>query len=436
MKFDGYKFFRYSSNTIMAQAAILLLSFLSTIITARILGPADKGKLTLLLLVPLMTVSFGRMGIGHAINYYAGKVSVQKLITNTLIVCFSLGGILFFAASAVVYLIRDFFFKGISNHELFAITLTIPLYIFYAYLPPLMQGLYKIRRQNFILLVFSLAYVFFLIVLLMFLKLHLKGAIIAWIIALFIMTITGFISIFKEKGISLKEFDRGFIKQLLFFGTKAHFGNVLKDLAYRGDMFLVGYFLVSSFVGYYSIAVGLAEAIWILPEALGNVLLPNVSRSTHEKSKIITAKVSRVSFFFCFLACLILAPLSRWVVVLFFGQEFSPAASCLRFLLPGILALSVWKVLSNDLIGRGHPLKYSFTSLLALVIMIFLDILLIPRFGINGAAIASSISYMSAAAAIVYIHLKLTGNSLKILLIPVKEDFISLKKYLNLSKHV
>lgn len=53
---------------------------------------------------------------------------------------------------------------------------------------------------------------------------------------------------------------------------------------------------------------------------------------------------------------------------------------------------TIWKVLANDIIAQGHPIAYSFTTALAFCTMIVMDLLLIPRFGINGAAIGSSIS--------------------------------------------
>jgi Na+-driven multidrug efflux pump len=60
--------------------------------------------------------------------------------------------------------------------------------------------------------------------------------------------------------------------------------------------------------------------------------------------------------------------------------------------------------------------------------MISLDLLLIPVLGINGAAIASSISYIVATISIIFSYTRITGNPLRGLLIPTKSDFATYKK--------
>jgi len=59
-----------------------------------------------------------------------------------------------------------------------------------------------------------------------------------------------------------------------------------------------------------------------------------------------------------------------------------------------------------------------------------MDLLLIPRFGINGAAIGSSISYIGAIIFIIYTYVKITKNSLKSLFIPLNSDFIFYKNFI------
>lgn len=85
---------------------------------------------------------------------------------------------------------------------------------------------------------------------------------------------------------------------------------------------------------------------------------------------------------------------------------------------------------SNDIIAQGHPAAYSFTTAFAFCTMIVMDLLLIPRFSINGAAMGSSISYIAATIFVIYIYIKITKNSLKSLFIPLKSDFIFYKNFI------
>ena len=86
---------------------------------------------------------------------------------------------------------------------------------------------------------------------------------------------------------------------------------------------------------------------------------------------------------------------------IFFGGSFGDSGPVLLILLPGFLAYAVCKILSSDLLARGHPLPFSAVSALAFTAMLFFDIWLIPRFGIRGAALASVIAYFLAALAMI-----------------------------------
>jgi Na+-driven multidrug efflux pump len=62
-------------------------------------------------------------------------------------------------------------------------------------------------------------------------------------------------------------------------------------------------------------------------------------------------------------------------------------------LLPGIVLISGTRVLANDISARGRPELNMYTAWLILIINIVANLLLIPHFGIEGAAIASTIAY-------------------------------------------
>ena len=62
-------------------------------------------------------------------------------------------------------------------------------------------------------------------------------------------------------------------------------------------------------------------------------------------------------------------------------------------LLPGVVLLGGAKVLTNEIAGRGYPHYNSLNSGLALVLTVIFDLVLIPRYGVVGAALASSLAY-------------------------------------------
>ncbi|MDZ7835006.1 MAG: polysaccharide biosynthesis C-terminal domain-containing protein [Alkalibacterium sp.] len=121
--------------------------------------------------------------------------------------------------------------------------------------------------------------------------------------------------------------------------------------------------------------------------------------------------------------CIIMASFAPSIVSILFGVEFFSSSSVIRILLPGIFFMVIVKILHADLAGRGFPIYGLWVSILPLVINIILNIILIPIYEIEGAAIASSISYTLAGVLFLYIYSKKEGIKVSSMLVINKQDF-------------
>ena len=417
------QFTNYSINAIITKFLYFIFIFFSSILTARVLGPQGKGELALILLIPYFVATFGRMGIGHSVNFYASKTSPTKLVINSFILMFFLGMLLLALSLPSVFYVKDIFFKEIGMKPLIIISFFVPFYMFYDLFGSIIQSLYKINERNFLTLAHSFSYLFLLIIFIIILKAGVSGAVTAWIISILAAISIAIFFLFKEIKVQEISLDLKLVKELLFFGSRAHIGNILKNLSYRADILIVSYFLDAASVGYYIIAVSFAEIIWGIPDAISSVLLPRIARMDRNEAISFTSAVCRRIFFPLFFLCVLLVFFSRIFIPYIYGTAYLPSIPALNLLIPGILSLSVWKLLATDMIGQGHPGKYSLTSALALISMIICDILLIPRFGINGAAAASSISYITATLFILFFYLRINKNSMRELFVPEESDF-------------
>jgi O-antigen/teichoic acid export membrane protein len=93
------------------------------------------------------------------------------------------------------------------------------------------------------------------------------------------------------------------------------------------------------------------------------------------------------------LGAIALAVIGKSLIELVYSSAFSDAYGPMVALLPGIVFLGGAKVVCTDIVGRGYPAYNSINTGCALVITVILDIILIPRYGVTGAAIASTIAY-------------------------------------------
>jgi O-antigen/teichoic acid export membrane protein len=202
------------------------------------------------------------------------------------------------------------------------------------------------------------------------------------------------------------------LKHSVRFGLKAYIDNLLQFFNYRFDVFVVNYFLGASNVGFYTIAVSLGEIIWFIPNAVAGVLFPRTASSTPEAANCFTPIVFRHTFLLTTFSAVFLFIISRTTILLFFGEQFISSLLPLWILLPGIIMLSLSKILMGDLNGRGLAQYGSYSSGISLIITLTLDILLIPRIGIVGAALASTVAYATKMVIVIYLFLRESRLSL------------------------
>jgi O-antigen/teichoic acid export membrane protein len=209
------------------------------------------------------------------------------------------------------------------------------------------------------------------------------------------MAIVSFLIIQKEYGLGFSfKFSIPYLKESLIFGLKGHVSNVLTFLSYRVDIFLIAYFLDDISVGVYSIAVLLVERVWLIPQAVSSVLFARVAnlKTDIEKTNF-TAFASRNTLFLTFITGSGLAVVSPFLIKFLFGIDFVESVVPFLYMIPGVVLFSLSKVLANDFTGRGFPEINSYVALVVAFINIALNIILIPKIGLVGAALATSLCY-------------------------------------------
>ena len=101
----------------------------------------------------------------------------------------------------------------------------------------------------------------------------------------------------------------------------------------------------------------------------------------------------------------------------------------LQILLIGTVAVSGGRVLGNDIAGRGRPMLNTYLNALTVVVNLCLDILWIPKFGIAGAAWATTVSYSVALIGSLLVYSKISGNSITKIIFIQKSDIVLYKNF-------
>lgn len=418
----------YVVSTGSVSFILLGLSIISGILTARLLGPTGKGQIALLGLILGMSSMVGELGIGHATVYYIRKYSLNQLTATTVAMTGAISLLIVPLSVVLVYWFRDSVFPGVPYFLLVLAIVSIPLLLMRGRFQSLLQAGYRIHLVNMAKLLPPL---FPLIILVSMMVGWLRPS----VERLFGASLASILIGTTISGLFLRRVLQGrwsrpnmqVAREVFTYGMKSYVGNLFKFLQYRFDMFFVAYFLTPREVGFYSVAVVICEVLWRFPDSLGYVLLPKVASLKDAQSGIhLTAKLARITAAVSGVVAVVMFAVVGGLVRLMYGAAFAPSVSAIRYLLPGIVFLSVWKILHTGLIADGHAATYSQSVAISSVVMIALDIILIPRLGVNGAAIASTLAY---GVAVVYVMIATTwmyGVSISEMLLVRRSDLSEL----------
>lgn len=409
------RFAKDTTITLTGMLASLLIGLAPSIIIARILGPQDKGVYSLAILLPTLVFTLINMGISPSTVYHVsrGKYDLKKIFGNNLILGGLISGLGIAISLVLAVSLQSTFLKGVSSYYLMLATAIIPVLLIYGYLLSMLLGLREFKKYNLAIVLRSAFLFLFSVLLLIVFRGGVTGATLAEICSILLPTLFVFIWLKKMVGSPSCVFDREYTKDLCLYGAKAHIGSILTFLNYRMDMLLLNLFSNPLAVGFYSISVSIAEKLWLISQSASTVLFPIVaSEEREENKKRLTPIISRNVFFITIVGAVFTYFAGEWFIVLLFSEAYFDSVRPLQVLLPGIISLSLSGVLSNDISARGMPLINSYYSFISLIINLILNILFIPRMGISGAALASSISYSVTTVGRVVTYKKISGNSI------------------------
>ena len=179
------------------------------------------------------------------------------------------------------------------------------------------------------------------------------------------------------------------------FALKAQLGVLIFALAQRYDLLLVGAFLTSSDTGVYAVVLSFAEICWIAIDAASLMVLGSAAGNRHTVGN--ACQVARLVSLLALGQAILLVAVSPLALGLFFGSEFERGYSTLLVMLPGTVALAVWRFLTADATGRDRPEIQSVSAAAGLVLAIPTAVVLIPQLGILGAALATTLAYALTA---------------------------------------
>lgn len=382
---------------------VAVLALVNILIVARALGATGRGDVAFLSAIVYLTANLAALGI-HEANANVGAAEPERrpaLATNSLVL-----SLVFSALSGAIVLGLVALFPAVGGDVdrtlLWVSIATVPILILQLYLQYLIQSDYRFVVTNIAWLLSPLANV---LVNGTFAALGTLTVGTAVITNLCGQALTSLV-LFWYAARRLSGFGRpdlALARRSLAFGLRSHAGRIMLLGNYRLDQWLLGAISGSRQLGLYSIAVSWAEVLFYLPTALAAVQRPDLVRAARENASRHAAAVFRAAVILTALLAAGLIVAAPILCVTVFGEEFRGSIDDLRVLALGAFGVVALKQLGNALTAQRRPTLASIAIGVGFISTVALDLLLIPRYGGLGAALASTLSYLAGGLAVVVI---------------------------------
>ncbi len=390
-------------QTFAARIGQLTISLLTSVLIARGLGPEGRGVFAVASAVSGIIVQIANLGLHSANTYYVARTdgrAVGALSGNAILL-----SLISIPVCIVIWV--GFHYLG-DNAPLKGVILVlalsaVPIALLYMQLQNIILGLQEVKPINTVELIVSLSGLMMMAVIVV------EGiAEVTLIYAVTIVTqIIGvcalMIWVFRH-GNTRFSISIDLLGRSLSYGFKAYISTIFSFLVFRVDTLMVSHFRGDRETGQYAIAMSLINMMYILPTVAATLVFAKMCGMHDIRERILLgvrygAAVSAIMV----LAAMLAMPLSEWIVTFLFGVDFVAAAKAFVCLLPGLLAMSGEIIVRKALTSDGYHKGVLWNWGIGFLVNLFLNWILIPSYGISGAAMASS----SAIALVALLNLVL-----------------------------
>lgn len=396
--------------------AIMALQFLRKPIMARYLGPTGLGLYSITTMVVGLIELIAAFGVPSAVIKYVAEYKNDKNKLEPLVSSAVVTMLLFGTMSSILLFI---FSDRIANiFDMPSLSYLLKLYAFvfpfslaYSISLTFFNGLREMKYYSYIDISKSILSFLFIVIFLV-LGFGVEGAVIGSVFGIIVGCFIGIKLLRKNIHFTISNYKVN-TKKITSFGSRLMLTNAVNVINYQADILMIGYFLTAKDVGYYSIAVSFSQFFWILPQSIQKISFPAASEYwTGNKKQSLNKMIDKSMK----LSCIVLLTMGvgLWffaedVILFLFGQQFVSSIQPLQILLIGTVIFGIFKSIGGTLPAIGYPglgLKINTT---AAIVNILLNISLIPRFGITGAATATITSFMIVAVLNIYYIKKLAN---------------------------
>ncbi|MBU2559461.1 flippase [archaeon] len=386
--------------------AVRVLGYLYRVLAGRMLTTAEFGILNLALPIQYMIIILSSSGIAPAISKFVseyeagGEYKKRDGVISSSLLFYTLIGI---ALGILFYLAAPYIGTYIFNEERAIVPLKIasialPFGMLVAVYTGIFQGFKRMEYMGGTLVIEQVLRVVFAVLLL---------SVSATAINAIIGSTLGFIVVlpiayllFKKLGLKISQPSFDEFKRIFKFSLPVSATALAAFVLAYIDILLLGYFMSAEDVGIYSAASPTSRLVMAFSAALYAVMLPSISETVAKKDSVqLRGYISyayKLSIVILLPVTLVSILLSGPIITVLFGSRYLAAVAPFEILVVGTAFLGIFTLNSSIFQGAGRPGITMAILISTAVLDGVLNWVLIPRFEIVGAALASTLSFVFA----------------------------------------
>lgn len=383
-------------------------------------GSEGKGIISIITADLAIIGFFSNIFVGSSVSYFSSKFRTEQLlpyaylwavvvgITVPVIVSFS------YSSEYTVYLIVLSVFSALLSAN-------INVFV----------GKQNIRMFNlYTVLQFAVHFIFILAMVYLLKMVSVDVYFLAQIACFVVLFLASSFQLLKNIKISGISFSKNIRNKMFDYGWKSQLSAFFHFLNNRLSFYFLEFFKGISSVGIYSVGVAFSEAIWTVSRSLALVLYADVINSKSTDESILKTKMSlKISFLITFLSMIVILVFPPGFYTMIFGKDFGETKKIILLLSPGILAMAVSNIIGFYFAGINKLRILNVKAIAGLIFSVSASFYFIPKWGIIGACIVTSVSHCISSAVLFWQFYRITDFRIQDFLVSKQEIKVILQKF-------
>ena len=364
----------------------IIALFLEMIVAIRVMDEASYGQYIFIITICNFIIMIVDLGFKTAVIQLIASSHDERqkqVVHATLVVRF-----LIMVAFSLLLLTGGGLFGKWTSLRTIAVYLPFVILIF-STTNSVLQGYQLFHRLSFVIILKSLLRLGLSIVLLLVFKLGIRALFYSWIISTIISILVQF---WMTPGFKFSKVQPRLIGEIVRFGFPLYLSRVLWFMTNRINIVILNKNLGAASIAFYEVGNRIPTALQRLSEAFVRVYFPKMTQhlfsEEHEQADNLFNNFTRLISFTIGLGVLTTCLFSKEITTLLFSAKYLDSHTVLISLMLAFHIGLIAQIIGYTLTSAGYPKLSLIQNILLAIFIIGLNLILIPRYGFNGAAFA------------------------------------------------